>query len=67
VGTLREVRLVASRGNRVQTNAEGTGFRAVRRGPVCGCETFGISEFRILGLGITICGKLEVEDWKWNG
>ncbi len=38
---------------------------------LCGCESkirnFG---FRILGLGllgITICGKLEVEDWKWNG
>jgi hypothetical protein len=33
VGTLRELRLAASRGNRVQTNAQGTGFRAVHRGP----------------------------------
>jgi hypothetical protein len=33
VEMLREVRLAASHGNRVQTNAAGTGFRAVRRGP----------------------------------
>ncbi len=33
VEKLREVRLAASRGNRVQMKFTGTGFRAVRRGP----------------------------------
>jgi hypothetical protein len=40
VETLWEVRLAASRGNRVQTNASGTGLRAVRRGPVMGILHF---------------------------
>ncbi len=36
VGMLREVHLAASRRNRVKTNAQGMGFRAVHRGPGTG-------------------------------